>query len=202
MVSPIRYDLPQRSRSRPQRQPRHYHQQPSSPRSQGNRLFSPVPRPEHPRRGGAELRGFAMFVEDFSRDAPTCLAQSVRSAAIRRAMARIGNSWQPLTRATNARRSRAPQPQRTSWRRSLGSRGALPHTGQLNRGRGGLRRRTSTHSKNQPRVHATKITPGQIRWHPRVDQRLGMMPLNTDIASPASILVGYTRPVTSSSSTP
>ena len=48
----------------------------------------------------ADLRGFAMFVEDFSRDAPTCLAQSIRSAAIRRAMARIGGSWQPLTRAT------------------------------------------------------------------------------------------------------
>lgn len=46
----------------------------------------------------ADLRGFAMFVEDFSRDAPTCLAQSIRSAAIRRAMARIDGSWQPITK--------------------------------------------------------------------------------------------------------
>ena len=47
--------------------------------------------------GRADLHGFAMFVEDFRRRAPTCLAQEVRSAAIRRAMARIGGAWQPIS---------------------------------------------------------------------------------------------------------
>ena len=41
---------------------------------------------------------FAMFVEDFRRQAPTCLAQNVRSAAIRRIRARIGDSWQSIAR--------------------------------------------------------------------------------------------------------
>ncbi len=50
----------------------------------------------------AAMRSFAMFVEDFKRDAPTCLDQDVRSAAFRRAMARIGDDWQPLSRATLA----------------------------------------------------------------------------------------------------
>lgn len=51
----------------------------------------------------ANLRSFAMFVEDFRRQASTCLAQSVRSAAIRRTMARIGDSWQSITRGTMGR---------------------------------------------------------------------------------------------------
>lgn len=46
----------------------------------------------------ADLSWMNMFVEDFLHTAPTCLAQPVRSAAIRRAMARIGGSWQPITR--------------------------------------------------------------------------------------------------------
>ena len=37
------------------------------------------------------------------RNAPTCLAQNVRSAAIRRALARIGGSWQRLTTGTAIR---------------------------------------------------------------------------------------------------
>ena len=45
----------------------------------------------------ANLRSFATFVEDFRRRAPTCLAQNVRRAAIRRAMARVGDSWQSVT---------------------------------------------------------------------------------------------------------
>ena len=48
----------------------------------------------------ADLTSAYMFVEDFLRRAPTCLAQPVRSAAIRRALARIGNSWQPIHRGT------------------------------------------------------------------------------------------------------
>ncbi|MDE2927979.1 MAG: DUF3472 domain-containing protein [Acidobacteriota bacterium] len=50
----------------------------------------------------ANLTWAYMFVEDFLRTAPTCLAQPVRSAAIRRALARIGDSWQPITRGTLA----------------------------------------------------------------------------------------------------
>ena len=48
----------------------------------------------------ANLSGFAMFVEDFVHRAPTCLAKDVRSAAIRRALARVGGSWQSITRGT------------------------------------------------------------------------------------------------------
>ena len=48
----------------------------------------------------ANLTSMRTFVEDFSRKAPTCLAQPVRSAAIRRVLARIGNSWLPITTAT------------------------------------------------------------------------------------------------------
>ena len=51
----------------------------------------------------ANLRSFAMFVEDFVHRAPTCLAKDVRSAAIRRALARVGGSWQSITRGTVAR---------------------------------------------------------------------------------------------------
>ncbi|MXY24973.1 MAG: DUF3472 domain-containing protein [Acidobacteria bacterium] len=40
---------------------------------------------------------FSFFVEDFRRDAPTCLAQPVRQAAIRNAMARSNGSWHSLT---------------------------------------------------------------------------------------------------------
>jgi hypothetical protein len=47
-----------------------------------------------------------------------------------------------------------------------------------------------------------RCAPGQIRCRPpHVDHRRGRMPLNTDIASPASISVGYTLPRMSSSST-
>ena len=44
----------------------------------------------------ADLSYVAMFVEDFWNLAGHCLAQAVRGAAIRRAMMRIGGSWQPL----------------------------------------------------------------------------------------------------------
>ena len=44
----------------------------------------------------ARLEHFVAFVEDFRREAPTCLDQNVRSAAIRRAMVRIEDSWQPI----------------------------------------------------------------------------------------------------------
>ena len=47
----------------------------------------------------ANLTWMRTFVEDFLRRAPTCLAQPVRSAAIRRVLARIGDSWQPITKA-------------------------------------------------------------------------------------------------------
>ena len=56
----------------------------------------------------ADLLGFAMFLEGFSRDAPTCLAQSVRSTAIRRAMARIDGSWLPITRGYLSRQRKMP----------------------------------------------------------------------------------------------
>ena len=48
----------------------------------------------------ANLSWMNMFVEDFVRTAPTCLAQPVRSAAIRGAMALIDGSWQPVTSGT------------------------------------------------------------------------------------------------------
>ncbi len=50
----------------------------------------------------ATMRDFNMFIEDFRGDAPTCLDQEVRSAAFIRAMARTGDDWQPLSRATLA----------------------------------------------------------------------------------------------------
>ena len=50
-----------------------------------------------------DLTSFASFVEDFRRTAPTCLAQEVRSAAIRRAMVRINGVWEPITRGFFAR---------------------------------------------------------------------------------------------------
>ena len=45
-----------------------------------------------------DLSWLNTFVEDFQNDAPTCLAQEIRSAAIRRAMALVEGSWRPLTR--------------------------------------------------------------------------------------------------------
>lgn len=45
-----------------------------------------------------DLTSFASFSEDFRRTAPTCLAQEVRSAAIRRAMVRINGVWESITR--------------------------------------------------------------------------------------------------------
>ena len=47
----------------------------------------------------AKLRSFGMFVEDFLMRGEHCLAQEVRSAAIRRAQARIGGEWESLTDA-------------------------------------------------------------------------------------------------------
>ena len=44
----------------------------------------------------AELRRFAMFVEDFWNRARHCLAQPVRGAAIRRAMMRVDGAWRPI----------------------------------------------------------------------------------------------------------
>ena len=44
----------------------------------------------------ANLSTFAVFVEDFLRTAPTCLEQSVRSMAIRRARAYINGAWYPI----------------------------------------------------------------------------------------------------------
>ena len=44
-----------------------------------------------------------MFVEDFAGAAPTCLAQAVRSAAIRRVMVRLNGVWQSLTTGTLGR---------------------------------------------------------------------------------------------------
>ena len=44
----------------------------------------------------ADLRTFAMFVEDFWHVAGHCLAQSVRGAAIRRARIRVEGVWQPM----------------------------------------------------------------------------------------------------------
>lgn len=46
----------------------------------------------------ADLSWLNTFVEDFRSHAPTCLAQQVRSAAIRRAMALVNDSWRPVTR--------------------------------------------------------------------------------------------------------
>ena len=40
-----------------------------------------------------------MFVEGFWGEEPTCIAQPVRSAAIRSAMARLNGAWRPLPRA-------------------------------------------------------------------------------------------------------
>lgn len=48
----------------------------------------------------ANLRGMHFFVEDFRRRAQTCLAQSVRSAAFRRSMARVGGSWRRINNGT------------------------------------------------------------------------------------------------------
>ena len=45
----------------------------------------------------ARMNGFGMFVEDFWMRGEHCLAREVRSAAIRRAMARINGAWTPLT---------------------------------------------------------------------------------------------------------
>ena len=50
----------------------------------------------------ANLGSFNMFVEDFRRQAPTCLLQPVRSAAIRRAMWRTATSWQRIANGTLA----------------------------------------------------------------------------------------------------
>ena len=49
------------------------------------------------RRVGVMGQDFGFFVEDFRRSERTCLAQPVRQAAIRRAMAKRGGSWQGLT---------------------------------------------------------------------------------------------------------
>ena len=53
--------------------------------------------------GRASTSAFAMFVEDFAGAAPTCLAQAVRSAAIRRVRVRLNGAWQSLTSGTLGR---------------------------------------------------------------------------------------------------
>ena len=52
----------------------------------------------------ADLHSIETFVEDFWQDARHCLAQAVRGAAIRRAMARVDGEWQPLRRGVLNRR--------------------------------------------------------------------------------------------------
>lgn len=47
----------------------------------------------------ARMNGFGMFVEDFVGSAPTCLAQPVRSAALRRARWRFSGAWYPIPRS-------------------------------------------------------------------------------------------------------
>ena len=51
----------------------------------------------------ANLVMFAMFVEDFRRTAPHCLAQPVRSAAIGRTMVRVNGAWQPISQGLLSR---------------------------------------------------------------------------------------------------
>ncbi len=46
----------------------------------------------------ANLFGFSMFVENFVRRAPNCIAREVRSVAVRRAMALVDGSWTPIHR--------------------------------------------------------------------------------------------------------
>ncbi len=53
----------------------------------------------------ANTSAFAMFVEDFVGTAATCLAQPVRSAAIRRVMVRLNGVWQPIARGVLQRAS-------------------------------------------------------------------------------------------------
>ena len=53
--------------------------------------------------GRADTSAFGMFVEDFAGAAPTCLAQAVRSAAIRRVRVRLNGTWEPLTTGTLGR---------------------------------------------------------------------------------------------------
>lgn len=53
----------------------------------------------------ADLRRFAMFVEDFWRVARHCLAQAVRGAAIRRARMRVGGVWLPIRQGLVSRPS-------------------------------------------------------------------------------------------------
>ena len=46
----------------------------------------------------ARLYSYGVVVEDFIGKAPTCLAQPVRSMAIRRSRASIDGAWHPITR--------------------------------------------------------------------------------------------------------
>ena len=52
-----------------------------------------------------KLTYFGMFVEDFLMPAEHCLAQDVRSAAIKKAMARIEDKWKSLSEAVLGRHS-------------------------------------------------------------------------------------------------
>ena len=54
----------------------------------------------------SNLTSFGMFVEDFWMRGEHCLAQEVRSAAIRRARARVNGTWQALTEAVFSRHSK------------------------------------------------------------------------------------------------
>lgn len=56
----------------------------------------------------ADLRRFAMFVEDFWNVASHCLVQDVRSAAIRRARMRVDGAWQPIRQGLVSRGSTDP----------------------------------------------------------------------------------------------
>ncbi len=53
----------------------------------------------------ADLRHFAMFVEDFWRVAGYCLLQAVRGAAVRRARMRVDGVWQPIRQGLVIRQS-------------------------------------------------------------------------------------------------
>ena len=62
--------------------------------SAGERRFIGTLRDARPIDRGRDI---AWFVEDFRRNAPTCLEQPVRQAAFQRALAKSGGSWHPLT---------------------------------------------------------------------------------------------------------
>ena len=56
----------------------------------------------------ANLFGFSMFVENFVRRAPNCIAREVRSVAVRRAMALVDGSWVQIDRGYMGRQTIDP----------------------------------------------------------------------------------------------